>query len=108
MAIKVKLNNSKRRQIEPQPYSEEAIKLMRAIRVREYTKGGPVTTPGEVFAILLGMGYKRGDDMDIQSRAKEFVGHVQQLLVAEDRREPSYDEVLGVMNKLGYSRSMAG
>lgn len=104
MAITLKLNKP---QTAAQPFSGEAVELMRAIKVREYSKGGPVTQPGEVFAVLLGMGYKRDDDMDIQSRAREFVGQVRQLLAADKRQVPGYDEVLGVMNYLGYSRTLA-
>jgi hypothetical protein len=78
---------------------------MQAIRLCEQTTANAVTTPGEVFAVLLGMGYTRADQMDIQSKAGEFVTSVRNRLTTAGRKSPSYDEVLSVMNELGYSRA---
>ena len=50
-----------------QKYTREELNLMRAIQLREKAKGGAVVAPGEVFAILEAIGYRREDNkMDIQ------------------------------------------
>ncbi|MFK7820929.1 MAG: hypothetical protein AB8G99_19600 [Planctomycetaceae bacterium] len=107
MAITVKLNTRRQTKLAPQPYTAEAVDLMRAIKLRERLKAAAVTNPGEVFAVLLGLGYAREDQMDIQSQAREFVGTVRSMLETQGRKIPSYDEVLSVMGELGYRRAAA-
>ena len=91
----------------PQGYSAEAVELMGVMKLREKKTGQPVKQPGEIFACLLAMGYQReGETMDVQQRAKQFVGKVRELLVTNNRRSPSYDELLQAMSQLGYTRSL--
>ena len=90
-----------------QSYSAEAVELMGVMKLREKKTGQPVKQPGEIFACLLAMGFQReGEKLDVQQRAKQFVGKVREMLVLTNRRSPSYDEVLRTMTQLGYTRSL--
>ena len=92
----------------PQKCSAAGVELQGVMKLRERKTGKPVTKPGEVFACLLAMGYKReGEKMPVQQRAMQFVSKVRELLVLTNRRSPSYDEVLRTMGQLGYTRSLA-
>ena len=92
----------------PQRCSAEGVELQGVMKLRERKTGKPVTQPGEIFACLLAMGFKReGEKMPIQQRAMQFVGKVRELLVLTNRRSPSYDELLRTMGQLGYTRSLA-
>lgn len=85
-----------------------ALELMGVIKLRENKKGAAVVLPSEIFACLLGMGYQRPNEkLDIQQRAKEFVTTVRQLLVRTKAKSPSYDQIIHVMNQLGYVRATA-
>ena len=89
-----------------QGYSAEAVELMGVMKLREQKTGKPVKQPGEIFACLLAMGYQRQDEkMTVQQRAQQFVGKVRDLLVTNNRRSPSYDELLQTISELGYTRS---
>ena len=102
----IKFNLNKTQHAGPkQSFSVQSVELMKAIQVREQVKGSRVTQPGEVFAILLGMGYKRDDQMDIQAQAREFVGRVRSQ--SKGKQSPSYDQIIATMKQLGYSRAVA-
>ncbi len=89
----------------PQKVSAEAVELMGVMKLREQKTGQPVKQPGEIFACLLAMGYQRANEsMDVQQRAKQFVGRVREELVKGNRRSPSYDQILQAMTSLGYTR----
>ena len=92
----------------PQGNSAQAVELQGVMKLRQKKTGRPVAQPGEIFACLLAMGYQReGETMPLQQRAKQFVAKVREMLVAANRRSPSYDELLGVMTQLGYTRTLA-
>lgn len=92
----------------PQKCSAEGIELQGVMKLRERKTGRPVSRPGEIFACLLAMGFRRENEkMAIQQRAMQFVGKVRELLVVTNRRSPSYDELLRTMSQLGYTRSLA-
>jgi len=91
-----------------QAVSREAVELMGVMKLRERKTGKPVKQPGEIFACLMAMGYRReGETMQVQQRAVQFVETVRERLVQTKRRNPSYNELLQVMTQLGYQRAAA-
>jgi hypothetical protein len=106
MPVTIQLN--KTQHAGPKSLSLEAVNVMRAISIREHVKGSAVTQPGEIFAIMQGMGYTRENEkMNIQARAQEFANAIRRNLTAAKQQAPSYDEVIRVMGELGYQRSVA-
>ncbi len=84
--------------------SQEAVELMRHIRKYESREGTSLTQPGQVFKVLLEMGFHRDDSYDAETRADEFVRAVRGFLISQKRRSPSYREVLNIVRQLGYER----
>ncbi len=109
MAITVKLRAPREPEvIGSSDSSPEAHELAKLVQRRELFSGTPVRSPGEMFAVLLAMGFKRGDRLDVQSRAREFVTHMRQVLQAEDNRKATLDELIDMMAYLGYTRALVG
>lgn len=87
-------------------YSVESLDLMRAVKTLEGIKERKVSSPGELFAVLMAMGYRRGrNELNIQQQACEFLEEVKDRLIVAKRTAPTYDEIVGVMHSLGYRRA---
>jgi len=86
-------------------FAIETLDLMRAVKTVEQVKERKVTSPGELFAVMLAMGYrKRRNSLNIQQQAHEFVDMIKQQLIIAKRTAPTYDEIIAVMHSLGYRR----
>ena len=88
-------------------YSVETLDLMRAVKTVEQVKERKVTSPGELFAVMLAMGYRRKrNSLNIQQQAREFAELVKRQLILAKRTAPTYDEIVAVMHSLGYQRGV--
>ena len=88
-------------------YSVETLDLMRAVKTVEQVKERKVTSPGELFAVMLAMGYRRKrNSLNIQQQAREFAELVKRQLIHAKRTAPTYDEIVAVMHSLGYQRGV--
>ena len=87
-------------------YSVESLDLVRAVKTVEQEKDRKVTSPGELFAVMVAMGYRRKPNpLNIQQQAREFVERIKHQLVRAKRTAPTYDEIIAVMHSLGYRRT---